>query len=110
MTVSTFNVPPKDLEDQRKLGRLQSSAIDGLMKGRSNNVLDVTLGASVGTTTVVDSRIGAQTVAICIPTTANASAIALPYRDFSATVNGTMDLVHANDANADKTFKIILVG
>ena len=110
MVVSTFRQPPKDLENERKHRRDLAVAVEQLFNGRSNNVLDVTLTASSGSTAVTDSRIGVNSVAICIPTTANASAIALPYRDFSAPVNGSMSLIHANDIQTDKTFKVILVG
>lgn len=111
MTVSTFPAPPRDLEDQRKLSREQSRAIEGLLFGRSNNVLDVTCTANSGTTTVTDRRIGVNTVLVAVPTTANAEAAAIwPYRDFSAPVNGSASLIHTNDANADKTYKLIMVG
>lgn len=111
MTVSTFPIPPVDLEDQRHLNRLQSQAMGNLFNGRTNNVLDVTVDANQAATTVTDSRIGVNTVAIAIPTTVNAEAAAIwPYRDFSSPVNGSMSLIHTNDANADKTYKIILVG
>lgn len=110
MSVSEFSVPPRDLEDERKHRRQLALAIDGLMFGRSNNVLDVTVDANQTSTTVEDSRIGVNSVAICIPTTANAAAITAPYRDFTSPVNGSMSLLHASDANADKTYKVILVG
>lgn len=110
MTISEFNVPPRDLEDERKHRRQLALAVDGLMFGRSNNVLDVTVDENQTSTTVTDSRIGVNTVALCVPTTANAAAIDAPYRDFSSPVNGEMDLIHASDANTDKTFKVILIG
>jgi hypothetical protein len=111
MTVSKFTSPPKDLEDQKKLSRLQSSSILGLMHGRSNNVLDVTVTENVAATTVTDDRIGVHTVALAVPTNVNSEAAAIwPYRDISATVNGSMSLIHTNDANTDKTYKIILIG
>jgi len=111
MSVSNFPIPPADSEDQKKLARAQSISIIGLSGGRSNNVLDVTLAANAAATTVVDGRIGVNTVAVCVPTTVNAEAIAIkPYRDMSATVNGTMSLIHTNSASTDKTFKVILIG
>ena len=111
MTVSTFSVPPNDLEDQRKLNRQQSQAIAGLRNGRMNNVLDVTVTANLAATTVTDSRIGVNTVAVAIPTTVNAEAAAIwPYRDFTSPVNGSMSLIHTNDANTDKTYKVMLFG
>jgi hypothetical protein len=110
MTVSEFPTPSEAYPDQEQWNRVLVRAVKTLLQGKSNNVLDVTLTANAASTTVTDVRIGVNSVAICVPTTANASGIAVPYRDFSAPVNGSMDLIHANDANTDKTFKIILQG
>ena len=53
----------------------------------------------------------AHTVAVAIPTTANAQAAAIwPYRNVSAPVNGSMSLVHTNNSQTDKTYKLILIG
>ena len=101
MSVSEFPVPRTD--DERV-----NAAFRGLFTGKTNNVLDVTLTANAASTTVTDSRIGAYSVAVCVPVTANAAAIAMPYR--SNNTNGSMALAHANDANADKTFKVVLIG
>jgi hypothetical protein len=111
MTVSTFPEPPTDLEDQRRFNRIQSQSISAVLKGRTNNVIDFTATVSAASTTVTDSRIGVNTVAIAIPTTANAaSAAVFPYRDFSSPVNGSMSLIHTNSGHTDNTYKIILVG
>ena len=105
-----YQVPPLDHEQGRFWARQIASAVNLLMQGRSNNVINVTLNTSAATTTISDARISAYTVPICVPTTANAAAISMPYRDFSTSVNGSMILTHANNANTDKTFKIVLVG
>lgn len=110
MTVSTFPVPPLDLADAQKHARQIAQAVQAAQFGRTNNVLDVTVTDSAGSTTVTDSRIGVHTVAICVPTSVNAEAAAItPYRDFSSPVNGSMSLIHTNNANS-KTYKVILVG
>ena len=110
MTVSEFPTPPNDLEDQKKLSRQLAQASIGLLFGRSNNVLDVTVTVNAGATTVTDDRIGVNTVAICIPTSVKAEAAAIiPYRDISAPVNGSMSLIHTNNAHS-KIYKVILVG
>lgn len=101
MSVSEFPVPRTD--DDRL-----NAALRGLFQGKTNNVLDVTLSASTTTTTVTDPRIGPYSVPLCMPTTANAQAIAMPYR--SDNTSGSMTLTHASDANTDKTFKVVLVG
>lgn len=110
MTVSEFPTPGETYPDQTQWNRILVQAVRRLLQGKTNNVLDVTMTANAASTTVTDARIGVNSVAICVPTTANASGIAVPYRSFSSPVNGSMDLVHANDADADKTFKVILIG
>ena len=101
MTVSQY--PVARTEDERL-----NASLRGIYQGKTNNVLDVTLTANAATTTVTDARIGPYTAAVCIPMTANAQAIAMPYR--STSTAGSMVLTHANDANTDKTFKVVLVG
>ena len=102
MAVSEFPVPTS--EDVR----LQS-AYRLLFAGKTNNIVEVTLDANDTTTTVTDPRIGPYTVPLCEPTTANAAAISRPYRSNYGT-GGSMTLTHANDANADKSFRVVLVG
>ena len=110
MTVSKFPVPPVALEDADQHRRLLAENSKAVMAGRTNNVLDVTVTNSAASTTVTDSRIGVFTVAICIPTSVVSEAAAItPYRDFTSPVNGSMSLVHTNDANT-KVYKVILVG
>ena len=110
MAVTEFPTPSENYPNQEQHNRVHTQTIRQLMHGKVNNVLDVTLAADAAATTVTDARIGINTVAICIPTTANAAAIAMPYRNTSSTVNGAMSLIHANNSNTDKTFKVILIG
>ncbi len=110
MTVSIFQAPPKDQADEHMHRRAIAQAVQHLMSGRTNNVLEVTLDANQTFTDVVDARIGVNTVALCIPMTTNAAAITQPYRDYTNAVNGEMKLLHVSDASADKAFKVILVG
>jgi len=110
MTISEFPTPPLDYSVERDWGRLISQAIGRLLHGKSNNVLDVTLGAGVAATTVSDARIGVNTFPIPVAVTANAAGIATPYVVDSSRVNGSFILVHASDSDDDKTFKLILIG
>ena len=110
MTVATYPVAPPDSPEDRRHRRELAQSLALAMQGRTNNVLDVTLNENATSTTVTDARISAFSVPICIPVTANAAAIAMPYRVTGTAANGSMVLVHANDANTDKTFKVVLVG
>jgi len=85
--------------------------INSVMDGKTNNTGSLTLTANSTTTVVTfaDGRIGADTVVLLSPTTANAAAAA-PYvstRDVSAK---TVTFTHANTATTDRTFSFVLVG
>ena len=80
------------------------------MDGKINSTGTVTLTASVATTTVTDFRIGADTVVLLSPTTANAAA-ALGTTYHSSTTAGTsFVLTHANNAQTDRDFRYTLLG
>jgi hypothetical protein len=85
-----------------------SRVVNEVRDGKTNNVTEITLTANSATTTLTHPLINPFSALILTPLTANAQAIALPYpsnqTDESATLN------HANDANADKTFKVVIVG
>ena len=110
MSISEFQGAPQDEPDQRAWTRKIAQAVNRLMHGKSNNVLDVTLGANVAATTVSDARIGVNTFPIPVAVTANAAGIATPYVVDSSRVNGSFILVHASDSDSDKTFKLMLIG
>lgn len=82
-----------------------------VMLGRLNNVDEITLTISVATTTITDKRIGAETTLVLVPKTANASAEfgnGTIYIDTFA--GGTAVIHHANNANADRTYRIAYLG
>ncbi len=108
--VTSYQTPAERYGTQEQYNVAHARFIRQLAQGKFNNLLNVTLTKDATETVITDARIGRSTVAICIPTTANAAAIATPYKSFSAPVQGSMTLVHANDANADKIFKVILIG
>lgn len=99
---------PAGLRDPEQRYREAARAINGLLLGKSNNVVDVTLGAGVTTTTITDSRITPETAAVLVPTTANAAAaLATTYQTAAA---GVITLTHANAGTTDRTFRAVLVG
>lgn len=64
----------------------------------------VTLTANAASTTLTDVRITASSVISLMPTTANAAAaIATTY--IGTTAIGSATITHANNAQADKTFR-----
>lgn len=93
------------VEHRRQLAR----AVNGILQGKTNNVVQVTLTANATTTTVTDTRIGANTGLFFSPLTADAAG-ALSGLYVSAQQNGSATLTHANTATTDRTFNVLLVG
>lgn len=92
------------------LGETQAErTINEMLKGRANNVGEVTLDANVTTTTIADIRIKQTMTAVLIPRTANAAA-AMTNVYISAVADGSITLTHANTATVDRTFDYILHG
>lgn len=83
--------------------------INELLKGRANNVGEVTLEASATTTATTDTRILSQMKIVLSPRTANAAA-ALTNVYISAVADGSFTLTHANNAQTDRTFDYIIHG
>jgi len=80
-----------------------------LLRGRANNVGEVTLDANVTTTTLSDIRIKQTMTAVLIPRTANAAA-AMTNVYISSVADGSITLTHANTATTDRTFDYVLHG
>lgn len=84
-------------------------AVNQLILGNSNNTGSVTLTASATTTTVLNTRVGANSKIFLEPTTANAAtARATTY--VSAKTAGQFTITHANNAQTDRTFDYVHVG
>lgn len=83
--------------------------INELLKGRANNVGEVTLTESVTTTTTIDTRIKSQMKVFLSPRTANAAA-ALTNVYVSSVDDGSFELTHSSVASTDRTFDYIIHG
>lgn len=82
--------------------------VQGLMRGKMNVVTSVTLAAGAATTTFTDSRIGGASFIGLTPTTANAKAEGIPY--VTGKAKGSCVLNHANNAQVDRTYDVIVIG
>ena len=86
-----------------------ANVINNILAGKLNNTSTVTLTANAASTTLTDSRIGANSVISLMPTTANAaSAISTTYFDTFA--DGSCVIHHSNNAQVDKTFSVTIIG
>lgn len=71
----------------------------------------VTLAASAGSTTLVDARIRYDSPVVLLPVTTNAAAeLAAGVLHVSETgrVNGSVAIMHANNAQTDRTFRYLI--
>lgn len=84
-------------------------AINNLIRGRSNAVLQVTLTPGATTTTVSHPNINADSRPVLGATTANAAA-ALSTTSVSVPAAGTAIITHANAGTTDRTFNLLIIG
>jgi hypothetical protein len=109
MTQKGYQGVPLMLTNEVEHRRQLAQASNNLLQGKLNSVIQVTLTASSGTTTVIDERIGANTYFGFQPLTANAAG-ALSSLYVSSQKNGTATLTHANTATVDRNFNVLLIG
>jgi hypothetical protein len=86
---------------------------NGILMGRLNTVGLFTLTANVATSTLTDARISIDSTVVLVPTTANASAeigAGTIYQSETGRVNGTAVFTHANNAQTDRTYRIVIIG
>ena len=71
----------------------------------------ITFTANAASTTITDARIASTTAIDLQPTTANAAAANNTWYIAEATrVHGAVTIVHANNAQTDRTFRMKLAG
>lgn len=101
-------VSPFD-DDESRHRRQLAIVVNNLLQGRSNNTGSLTVAANAATTTLTDSRIGANSVVLVMPTTAHAAAelATLYFTDFA---DGHCTVNHANNAQLDRTFRYAVIG
>lgn len=86
-------------------------AINELIRGRSNAVSQVTLTPSAGSTIVSSPNFNENAEVILFPKTAAAAAELGNGTVYAAvTATGTVTITHANNATANRTFGLLVVG
>jgi len=105
----TTSAVPRIWTDEKDHRARLSDAINNILQGKTNNRGSITLTASSATSTLSDKRIGADSVILLQPTTANAAAeLATLY--FGTPGDGSVTINHANNAQVDRTFKYVVIG
>jgi len=89
--------------------RLLSQGVNSLFDGKINSVGSVTLDAGTNTTTLIDLRIGVNSVILLMPTTATA-ATANAAGIYITTTAESATITHNNTADLDKTFQYAVLG
>ncbi|MDE2471252.1 MAG: hypothetical protein KGL35_21590 [Bradyrhizobium sp.] len=87
-----------------------AQALNRINGGHGNWTASVTLTANAATTQLVDSRISASTFLGFMPQTADAAAELGNGTLYANCTNGSATLHHANNAQADRTFTLLLIG
>ena len=86
-------------------------SINNIIKGRTENVGQVTLTANAASTTVTNDNISEDSEIMLSPKTANAAAaLSTTYIPEATILNGSFVIQHANNAQTDRDFGYAWVG
>lgn len=91
--------------------REQGNAINRALAGKLNATLGVTLAANAAFTTVTDPRLSKSSFIGFCPLTATAAAeLGVGTLYVSSQGKGTLTLAHADNAQTDRNFRILVIG
>ena len=82
--------------------------VNRTLNGKLNATLSVTLTANATSTLIKDARIGATSALMFTPLTANAAAEQATLY-VSAQQSGQATVEHANNAQADRQFRVLII-
>ena len=106
----------KDVSDAASSSWVKNivEVVNGMIKGRQNVVLTITLRAGFATTPVIDARIGPFSALLLQPLTSNAAAALYSatsvLADPATQKQGSVVFDHANNAQVDRTFNLVILG
>lgn len=105
MSGANFPGLPTNGADPRSV----ATVVNRMNGGKINAVIPgVTLAVNSDTTTLEDPRLAVGSFLGFMPTTANAQAEGTPYVTDQG--NGTATLNHANNAESDRTYTVLVIG
>ncbi len=105
-----YQAVPLMLPNEKEHRRQIAQAVNNQLGGKLNATASVTLTPSATSTTLTDSRIGANTFIGFTPRTLNASTAWISGLYVSAKKNGQATITHASSPNTDQTFDVLLIG
>jgi hypothetical protein len=113
----TFVLPPgrpgvsPEAPDHTRQLRDIARKINEMNRGWLNCTIQVTLTANAASTTIKDARISLLNTAVLMcPTTAHAAAEIAAGTLYFTITDGQVVINHANNAQADRTFQMALIG
>lgn len=121
-TAAGYSPAPSDGQDPKSLGDAASvswvrrvvDVINSILTGKLNSTLVITLTSGAASTVIKDARIGPFSYIGLQPLTAHAAAdlysATSVLTDETSRKNGQLTLNHPNNANADKTFRMLIIG
>ena len=110
--MSGFQPVPEFLPDDREHRRQMARQLNGLLQGKLNVCLDVTLAAGAASTTIADARIGAVSAVVpAMALTAHAAAeLAGGNVYVDGLTKGSCVVHHSNNAQTDRTIRFLIIG
>jgi len=90
-----------------------AQVIRSLLAGNINSTTTLTLTANAATSTLTDPNLTPEKVVLFDPTTANAAAELAAGTIYVLTANRGVQswtVTHANNAQADRTFRVLIIG
>lgn len=90
-----------------------SQVVSRINRGKFNATVDVTLTANAASTTIADARLANTSALVLDPMTAQAAtelAAGTVYVLAANRSNGSCVITHANNAQTDRTFRLLIIG
>lgn len=87
--------------------------VNRINSGKVNASIDVTLTANAASTTITDARLASTSILLFDPVTAHAAtelAAGTLYVLAANRTNGSATITHANNAQTDRTFRVLIIG
>lgn len=111
--IPAYNAVPVTQADEKEHRRELATAINRVNQGKFNCALEITLIANVTSTTISDARIGAYSVLVLMPVTADAAAeigAGTIYIPENTMLTGSAVIQHANNSQTDRSFRVGIFG
>jgi len=104
--------PPKSMQGIYEWIQKAWVSFNSMLSGKLNCTYpSFTLTANAAQTTLTDFRIGGSSVILFVPKTANAAAeIGNGTLILGEPVSGAVNVGHANNAQTDRTFDLVILG